>query len=62
MTGNANGSRITLQEIDPIDIYGVNDRILDRIRGYFPKLKIVARRTELILPEVLLTVNCSSGG
>ena len=49
MAKDTNGSRITLTEIDPMDIYGVNDRILDRIRGYFPKLKIVARGTELML-------------
>jgi len=49
MATGVNESRITLTEIDPIDIYGVNDRILDRIRGYFPKLKIVARGTELML-------------
>ena len=49
MAKDTNGSRITLMEIDPMDIYGVNDRILDRIRGYFPKLKIVARGTELML-------------
>jgi len=49
MATGVNESRIILTEIDPIDIYGVNDRVLDRIRGYFPKLKIVARGTELML-------------
>jgi len=49
MATGVNESRITLTEIDPIDIYGVNDRILDRIRGYFPKLKIVARGMDLML-------------
>lgn len=40
---------ITLEEIDPMEIYGVNNRILDRIRRYFPKLKIVARGSEIYL-------------
>ena len=35
--------KITLEAIDPMDIYGVNNRILDRIKRYFPKMKIVAR-------------------
>lgn len=42
-------SRITLSEIDPMDIYGVNNRILDKIKSYFPKLTIVARGSEIIL-------------
>lgn len=40
---------ITLEEIDPMEIYGVNNRILDRIRRYFPKLKIVARGSDIYL-------------
>lgn len=39
--------RITLEEIDPMEIYGVNNRILERIKRYFPKLKIVARGSEI---------------
>lgn len=41
--------KITLEEIDPMEIYGVNNRILDRIKRYFPKLKIVARGSEIYL-------------
>lgn len=40
---------ITLQEMDPMEIYGVNNRILDRIKRYFPKLKIVARGSDIYL-------------
>lgn len=40
---------ITLEEIDPMDIYGINNRVLDRIKRYFPKLKIVARGSEIYL-------------
>lgn len=41
--------RITLDEMDPMEIYGVNNRILERIKRYFPKLKIVARGSEIYL-------------
>lgn len=44
-----NERKITLEEIDPMEIYGVNNRILDRIKRYFPKLKIVARGSEIYL-------------
>lgn len=46
---NSKETRLTLGEVDPMDIYGVNNRILDRISSYFPKLRIVARGSELIL-------------
>ncbi len=38
-----------LNEIDPLDIYGVNNKILDRLAAYFPKMKIVARGSEIFL-------------
>jgi phosphate starvation-inducible protein PhoH and related proteins len=34
---------ITLDSVEPIDIYGPNDSHLNIIRSYFPKIKIVAR-------------------
>lgn len=34
---------ITLDSIDPVEIYGVNDLKLNIIKKYFPKLKIIAR-------------------
>ena len=34
---------ITLDSIDPIEIYGVNDLKLNIIKKHFPKLKLVAR-------------------
>lgn len=40
---------ITLEEMDPMEIYGVNNRILERIKRYFPKLKIVARGSDIYL-------------
>jgi phosphate starvation-inducible PhoH-like protein len=34
---------ITLDSVEPVEIYGVNDVKLNVIKKYFPKLKIVAR-------------------
>ncbi|MDP3451894.1 MAG: PhoH family protein [Bacteroidales bacterium] len=41
--------RLQLNEIDPVDIYGINNRLLDRLSSFFPKMKIVARGTEIYL-------------
>ena len=35
--------RIELTEIDPVDILGVNNKILDRLAFYYPKLTVVSR-------------------
>ena len=40
---------IKLSEIDPVEIYGVGNKILDSLRTYFPDLKVIARGMELIL-------------
>jgi phosphate starvation-inducible PhoH-like protein len=34
---------ITLDSVEPVEIYGVNDVKLNVIKKYFPKLKIIAR-------------------
>lgn len=34
---------ITLESVEPVEIYGVNDVKLNIIKKYFPKLKIIAR-------------------
>jgi len=34
---------ISISSYSPLDIYGVNDKNLDLIKSYFPKLKIIAR-------------------
>jgi phosphate starvation-inducible PhoH-like protein len=36
-----------LEDIDPVIFYGTNNSLLDKIRGFFPKIKIVARGNEL---------------
>ena len=41
--------KIELQEIDPVEIFGVNDKLLTRLNGYFPKLKVVARGNTISL-------------
>lgn len=40
---------IVLEAIDPIEIYGPGNRILEEFCTYFPGLKVVARGNELIL-------------
>ncbi len=41
--------KIILKEIDPVEIYGVNNRILETLKGYFPDMKITARGAEISL-------------
>jgi phosphate starvation-inducible protein PhoH and related proteins len=38
---------IYLEGIEPAALYGVNDSLLNKIRSFFPKLKIVARGNEI---------------
>lgn len=40
---------IKLEAIDPIEIYGANNKILESLCYYFPKLKVVARGDEMML-------------
>ena len=35
--------KIELFEIDPVEIFGVNDRLIKRLANYYPKLKVVPR-------------------
>ncbi len=35
--------KITLNEIDPVDIYGINDKTINHLISYFPNLKVVPR-------------------
>lgn len=39
--------KIELIEMDPVEILGVNNKLLNRIRDYFPELKIMARDTTI---------------
>ena len=38
---------ISLNSINPLEILGVNDTNLDLLRNHFPKLKVIARGTEI---------------
>ncbi len=40
---------IELDAIDPVDIYGVNNKIIDRLSSHFPKLKIAARGSQIFI-------------
>jgi len=40
---------ILLDEIDPVVMFGPNNRLLEQIQGYFPKIKLVARGNEIKL-------------
>ena len=41
--------KITLEAIDPVEIYGPANRLLEIMCGRFPGLKVVARGNELLL-------------
>lgn len=47
---------LRIKGIDPVELYGVNDRILEQIRSFFPNLRLIARGEELFvqgeLPEI----------
>lgn len=40
---------IRLEAVDPLEIYGAGNRILEALCGYFPKLKVAARGNEIVL-------------
>lgn len=40
---------ITLTEVDPIEILGVNNKLFDQFRSYFPALKATSRGNEIFL-------------
>ncbi len=40
---------IILEEVDPLEFYGVNNVKIDLIRQFFPKLKIISRGNQLVI-------------
>jgi phosphate starvation-inducible PhoH-like protein len=38
---------IVLEDIDPVIFFGTNNSLLDKIKGFFPKIKIIARGNEI---------------
>ena len=49
--------KIQLQNIDPIDIYGINDKIINRLCAYFPSLKVTPRDTTIKLKGTYKDIN-----
>ncbi len=41
--------KIYLEGVDPVKLFGINNSRFERIKQNFPKLKIVARGSELII-------------
>ncbi|MDD6364114.1 MAG: PhoH family protein [Bacteroidales bacterium] len=40
---------VTLESVDPVEIYGAGNRVLEALCSYFPSLKVVARGDSIIL-------------
>ena len=40
---------ITLEAIDPIEIYGAGNKILNEFCSYFPGMKVIARGNQIFL-------------
>ena len=40
-------SKIDLENLDPVDLYGVNEQRLEHVRTMFPKIKLVARGNQI---------------
>lgn len=49
MTDKKNRQTVTLEAIDPVEIFGAGNRILEALCSYFPELKVTARGTEIML-------------
>lgn len=49
----AGTKKITLENIDPVEIYGVNNKIFETLCSYFPKLKATARGSEITITGTL---------
>lgn len=49
--------KIQLQNIDPIDIYGINDKIINHLCSYFPSLKVTPRDTTIKLKGTYKDIN-----
>ena len=43
---------IFLEDIDPVVFFGTNNSLLDKIRSFFPKIKIMARITPILIRRI----------
>ncbi|MCI1778906.1 MAG: PhoH family protein [Bacteroidales bacterium] len=41
--------KIVVGDVDPVDVFGVNDKLIDRLRSFFPKMKSVVRGNVILL-------------
>ena len=41
--------KIILEDVDPVDIYGVNNKLFEQLAARFPKVKAIARGSEVTL-------------
>jgi len=48
---------IVIDEINPVDIYGVNNKTIDLLSSYFPKIKVTVRGSEILLKGNLADIN-----
>ena len=48
--------KITLTEIDPIEIFGVNDRLINRLSYHYPNLKVIPRGNSVTVKGTLTDV------
>ena len=48
--------KITLTEIDPIEIFGVNDRLINRLSYHYPNLKVIPRGNSVTVKDTLTDV------
>lgn len=46
---NMTEKTISIDGLDSVDVYGINDRKLDRMKFYFPDVRILARGSEIRL-------------
>lgn len=53
--------KISIGNINPIDLYGVNDSKFNLLKDYFPKLKITARGDEIIIQGEIDDIEILSG-
>jgi len=49
---------IYLEGIDPIDFYGINNSLYEKIKSFFPKLRLVARGDEIKVMGELSEIQC----
>lgn len=48
---------ILIDEFDPVEIYGINNRIIDLFSSHFPKIKVTVRGSEILLRGNVSDIN-----